>query len=109
MFKRRYKRLVGRIEQRRREYIFSHQPICAIADCYCPAQEVDHIKPSFMGGPDTLENLQGLCKAHHAKKTSRERRIWTARPRKKAIQISNEWKNFINNLAHAKEVKNASK
>ena len=97
-----YKRLIGRVGQRRREYVFSRHPVCVVAGCYHPSQEVDHIKPLFMGGPDTLENLQGLCKTHHAIKTNRERRIWAAKPRKKSIQIAIEWKNYLNKLANAK-------
>ena len=99
MSERRYSRLGGRIGRRRREYVLSHQPVCAVKECFLPSQEVDHIKPLFQGGPDTLENLQGLCIGHHREKTSRERKIWTARPRKKRRKgISPEWKEFIDSL-----------
>ncbi|MBC7618294.1 MAG: HNH endonuclease [Candidatus Saccharibacteria bacterium] len=36
------------------------------------AYAVDHIKPKSQGGTDDLDNLQGICKAHHATKTARE-------------------------------------
>jgi 5-methylcytosine-specific restriction protein A len=45
--------------------------------CAKPATDIDHIKPHrgdwnlFCGGID-YENLQGLCRAHHSKKSARE-------------------------------------
>jgi len=45
-----------------------------------PAVEVDHIKPKALGGEDTWENTQSLCKACHQDKTredvKRIRRGW---------------------------------
>jgi len=34
--------------------------------------ECDHITPRSQGGTDDLDNLQLLCRAHHASKTARE-------------------------------------
>jgi 5-methylcytosine-specific restriction protein A len=34
--------------------------------------EVDHKLPVDQGGTDDLDNLQGLCKEHHYKKTQQE-------------------------------------
>ena len=36
------------------------------------ATEVDHIVPKSQDGEDDIENLQGICKACHAAKTTRE-------------------------------------
>lgn len=37
-----------------------------------PAREVDHIQPKEQGGTDELANLQSICRACHADKTSAE-------------------------------------
>lgn len=37
--------------------------------CYQPATDVDHITP---GDDHSLDNLQGLCRAHHLTKTGRD-------------------------------------
>jgi len=37
--------------------------------CNRPAVDVDHIVPVKHGGVDTVDNLQGLCKACHTLKT----------------------------------------
>jgi 5-methylcytosine-specific restriction endonuclease McrA len=42
------------------------------ARCYRPANQVDHIKPHSAGGTDDLDNLQALCRWHHAQKSSAE-------------------------------------
>jgi 5-methylcytosine-specific restriction protein A len=47
---------------------------CAAAGRVSYATEVDHIVPRTRGGADALENLQGLCRACHARKTGREGR-----------------------------------
>jgi 5-methylcytosine-specific restriction protein A len=36
------------------------------------AAEVDHVVPLWKGGTNERSNLQGLCEAHHARKTARE-------------------------------------
>jgi 5-methylcytosine-specific restriction protein A len=36
------------------------------------AVEVDHKIPLHQGGTDDMENLQGLCKEHHYKKSCEE-------------------------------------
>lgn len=40
--------------------------------CAEPANQVDHIIPAHLGGPDTDDNLQALCQWHHDQKTARE-------------------------------------
>ncbi len=37
------------------------------------ATEVDHIIPRHLGGDDSFENLQPLCRSCHARKTAQER------------------------------------
>ncbi len=59
--------------QRFRLMVIARDPIC----CSCGrklATEVDHIKPKSAGGGDEAENLQGLCKPCHTRKTYAEAR-----------------------------------
>ena len=55
--------------KRLRKIILARDPICRWPDCAADATEVDHITPKDRGGDDSEENLQGLCKCHHAVKT----------------------------------------
>ena len=56
----------------RKRYISRH-PVCQVKNCDTPTQVVDHIKPIEFGGEKLdRENLQSLCRAHHAKKTGKE-------------------------------------
>lgn len=97
--RRTYGRLDGSAGQRRREFVLSYQGhVCAITGCYNIATEVDHKIPLFKGGPDTLENLRGLCKRCHEQKTKSERKEWTSRPRKRKSRISADWQALINSL-----------
>ena len=99
MSRRTFGRLQGRISRRRREYVLAKQPLCAGLGCWMPSAEVDHRIPLHRGGLDTLSNLQGLCKSCHSEKTSRERKAWTARPRKKRKPgISSEWQALIDSI-----------
>ena len=71
-----------------------------------PSAEADHTIPLFQGGPDTVENMTGKCKKHHAEKTARERKIWAARPRKKRKPgITPGWQKMIDSLTKLREVK----
>lgn len=45
--------------------------------------ELDHRVPHEEGGPDTLDNLQWLCKRHHAMKSQREAARGRARRRER--------------------------
>lgn len=40
--------------------------------CSEPANQVDHIVPTSMGGGEGDDNLQSLCEWHHNQKTGRE-------------------------------------
>lgn len=51
--------------------ILARDPICRLCQT-APATEVDHIKSKAQGGDDSDQNLQGLCKACHSRKTRRE-------------------------------------
>lgn len=55
-----------------RVWVLRRDPVCVIGGCNEAASEVDHIIPRRMGGPDTPENLQGLCGHHHKVKTAAE-------------------------------------
>lgn len=60
--------------QKLRRIVLAEEPICRVADCTQASEEVDHILPLSRGGTNRRENLQGLCKSHHSKKTQREMR-----------------------------------
>ncbi|MCB0190629.1 MAG: HNH endonuclease [Anaerolineae bacterium] len=61
----------GRRWQRLRLMVLRRDPICRVDGCDKASTDVDHIVPRRDGGPDTMENLQGLCHSHHSKKTGR--------------------------------------
>ena len=68
-------RLRGRPGERQRELRRQMHPLCA--ECQKlgiirPTDEIDHIIPLAMGGSDTDDNVQGLCKPHHDEKTAIE-------------------------------------
>ena len=45
---------------------------CELPGCDESAIEVDHIKPLWRGGDNSLQNAQVLCRKHHAAKTKKE-------------------------------------
>jgi 5-methylcytosine-specific restriction enzyme A len=60
-----------------RAQVLAEEPVCR--ECRTEnrvraTQHVDHIIPRVNGGPDTRENLQGLCAEHHSRKTMAETR-----------------------------------
>lgn len=57
--------------QIRRQYVLDRDPVCRICGT-SPSEEVDHIIPRARGGSDRSENLQGLCKSCHSRKTASE-------------------------------------
>jgi 5-methylcytosine-specific restriction enzyme A len=65
-------RLTGRAAVVRRQRFLEAQPLCAHCEArgfVIAAVEVDHIVPLFKGGADDIENMQGLCRPCHDKKT----------------------------------------
>lgn len=57
--------------QRTRRAVLVKSPLCCV--CGVIATEVDHIKPIAQGGSKLdLNNLQGLCKRCHSRKTATE-------------------------------------
>ncbi len=60
----------GMTPARRAAVLKRQGPLCLIQGCARPWIEVDHRIPLAMGGPDTLENCEGLCGAHHLAKTA---------------------------------------
>jgi len=65
----------GATWRRIREQVLAEQPLCAECERrgkLTPATEVDHVTPKVQGGSDARENLQGLCRHHHARKTAAE-------------------------------------
>ena len=57
-----------------RRMVLRRQPICITPGCNSLATEVDHIKAKRQGGTDSMDNLQGLCKACHSRKSAGEGR-----------------------------------
>ncbi len=55
---------------RRRAVLERQGPLCLIQGCCRPWTEVDHRCALALGGPDTLDNLEGLCDLHHLHKTA---------------------------------------
>lgn len=58
-----------------RAIVMRAEPMCR----HCkttPAAEVDHIIPIKIGGTNAMDNLQPLCKACHARKTDRDKRLY---------------------------------
>lgn len=53
--------------RRKRRRFLAENPACAT--CGATATDVDHVVPRSVGGSDDEENLQGLCKACHSRKT----------------------------------------
>ncbi|MGH8592341.1 MAG: HNH endonuclease [Gammaproteobacteria bacterium] len=49
--------------------VLARDPICHACKRN-PSSDADHILPRAKGGSDTLDNLQGLCHACHARKTA---------------------------------------
>lgn len=59
--------------QKIRKAVLMENPLCAAcerAGRISAAEEVDHIIALINGGTDDRHNLEGLCKACHAKKTA---------------------------------------
>jgi 5-methylcytosine-specific restriction endonuclease McrA len=61
--------------------------VCATCGRFDPKWQHDHILPLSLGGKDTLDNAQTLCRDHHGAKTSAE-----AAPRAKADRLSERHK-----------------
>lgn len=58
---------------RRRRVLERQDGKCAYPDCeVSEALEIDHIIALALGGKDSDENLEGLCRHHHAAKTRRD-------------------------------------
>ena len=71
------KRGYGARWRKLRGMVLAAQPLCADpfgihaeAGEVVPSTDVDHIIPREQGGRDVFENLQGLCKSCHSRKTA---------------------------------------
>ena len=64
----------GRRWQRLRMMVLRRDPICTVPGCLQSSTDADHIVPKRDGGTDSMDNLQGLCKRHHSRKTRLEGR-----------------------------------
>lgn len=68
----RTKRARGRVGAAQRKRRLSSEPWCrdCLNDkCLIPAEQIDHIVPLSLGGPDTDENVRALCGTCHARRT----------------------------------------
>lgn len=54
-----------------RERVIAANPICVKCKRNL-VDDVDHIIPIAQGGTDDIDNLQGLCRGCHAKKTKKD-------------------------------------
>lgn len=58
---------------RRRRILERQNGVCAYPDCeVSEGLEIDHVIALALGGKDSDENLEGLCRHHHAQKTRRD-------------------------------------
>lgn len=65
----------GATWRKTRQLVLHRDPFCR--HCQRAAStEVDHIVPKRDGGQDTEDNLQGLCKPCHSRKTATEPGNW---------------------------------
>jgi 5-methylcytosine-specific restriction protein A len=67
----------GAGHRKRRLFVLRRDPLCI--ECLkrnrtTASSQADHIIPLSAGGPDTVENMQGLCKPCHSRKTLEENR-----------------------------------
>lgn len=62
----------GRRWRKLRLMVLARDPVCKHPGCNELATDVDHIVPKALGGTDAMDNLQGLCHAHHSAKTATE-------------------------------------
>lgn len=70
-----HERGYGNTWRKLRRMVLAENPLCV--ECQrigrvTAAQEVDHIVPKHLGGPDDWDNLQPLCRACHRAKTARD-------------------------------------
>ena len=82
MTKDRFKRSIGR-----KALIESMGGICAMCGCDEKIRrlELDHIKPLYFGGKDTVFNMQVLCKRCHWNKTRLDPLIYPQLKKKKGF------------------------
>ena len=59
--------------RRASKMLLRRDPVCKICNRN-PSTETDHIIPKVEGGTEHPDNLQGLCKTCHSRKTRREKR-----------------------------------
>lgn len=58
---------------RRRRILEQHGGMCAYPECFvCTELEIDHVIALALGGRDSDENLEPLCRHHHTQKTRRD-------------------------------------
>lgn len=80
------KRGYGHTWQKLRKLILHRDPVCVMCAREA-ATEVDHIVALAKGGDNALENLQGLCKSCHSRKTATEDGAFQTKPKTSQVTI----------------------
>jgi 5-methylcytosine-specific restriction protein A len=78
------KRIGGRRRQHERRLLLTDHPLCAECEKHGRVTEAtirDHIRALALGGTDTRDNTQPLCKPCHDEKTKRESILGATRAR----------------------------
>jgi 5-methylcytosine-specific restriction enzyme A len=78
----------NRLPERLRKRILTRDPICTLAIpgvCTGISTEVHHVIDAQDGGPDTDDNLVGVCKPCHV-------RVSAQRSQKRAVASAWDWK-----------------
>ena len=68
--------------QRLRARVAAEEPYCRLclaAGRRTPTEHIDHIKPKAAGGTDDRDNLRGLCRTCHNRRTATESSHWGRR------------------------------
>jgi hypothetical protein len=63
------------------EFIRARDQVCRVPWCDAPIRDADHLTPAAAGGPTSLTNAAGKCRAHnHAKQAPGWREMVTPDP-----------------------------
>jgi len=70
-----------------RKFILDRDPVCVGCNAR-PSEEADHVLALSLGGTDTVDNMQGLCKqCHRIKSRADKRKAYRARRRREIRKV----------------------